>query len=272
MLLQQQQEAGTDRSPSQASGQSSVGTGLGGITGGFLSGNTMSGSGRSATTNFYDARFDGTYDAISPTTLDKPAPTHNHNHNHNLGPDHDRMGAGLGHGHVHRNSDGGQNGTQNRNTRHAFDRYAARVQTDTDMPIGTEAMLNASADMGIEAMLRWPVFKRKLDALKIPSHVSVVSLMETPASGTDTDTMDGMPLKQLDAFDQPDVVDRTRILELVDNFLVNNNLKNPILGPAGLRADAEIFAASPLAWTGRNCLMVGVVARTCRPSSTPLGR
>ena len=135
------------------------------------------------------------------------------------------------------------------------------------MPIGTEAIMNASADMGIESMLRWPLFQRKLDALKITSVASVVSLMETPATATRTyadaeaNTVDGMPLQRLQPEDEPGFVDRARILELVDNFLVNNNLKNPIVRPAALRADAELFATSPLAWTARNCLMVGLGCR-----------
>ncbi|CAK7208012.1 Zcf27p [Sporothrix eucalyptigena] len=247
LLQQQQQEANAQRSPSQTSGRSSVGTGLGAITGAFLPGN----NGTATTGNYYDAPLNAlnintSYDAISPTSLDKPVLSHS-------------SSLRFDHGRVHRNSDGAQN-PHTHDARRAFDRYAAKVQTDTDMPIGTESMMNASADMGIESMLRWPLFKRKLDALKIPSYVSVVSLMETPVSGIDTDTVDGMPLKQLNPFEQPDFVDRGRIMELVDNFLVNNNLKNPILGPAGLRADAEIFAASPLAWTGRNCLMYLVMA------------
>ncbi|CAK7234072.1 Zcf27p [Sporothrix curviconia] len=248
LLLQQQQEANAHRSPSQTSPQSSVGTGLGGLAGGFLPANANSAS--ATTGSYYDTPLNtlntlnaSAYDPISPTALEKPGATHGFDQ----------------HGRIHRNSDGGQN-PQTHDARRAFDRYAAKVQTDTDMPIGTEAMMNAAADMGIESMLRWPLFKRKLDALKVSSFVSVVSLMETPVPGTDTDTVDGMPLKQMEPFDEPGFVDRARIMDLVDNFLVNNNLKNPILGPAGLRADAEIFAASPLATTGRNCLMYLILA------------
>ncbi|CAK7213458.1 Zcf27p [Sporothrix bragantina] len=240
LLLQQQQEANARQSSSHTSPQSSIGTGIGGLPGGFLPVH----NGSAVTGNYYDGplnTLNAAYDPISPSTLDKPGPSHGFD------------------GRIHRNSDGGQN-PHTHDARRAFDRYAAKVQTDTDMPIGTEAMMFASADMGIESMLRWPLFKRKLDALKISSFVSVVSLMETPVAGTDADTVDGMPIKQLEPVDEPGFVDRGKIMELVDNFLVNNNLKNPIVGPAGLRADAEIFAASPLAWTGRNCLMYLIMA------------
>lgn len=210
----------------------------------------------SATHDYHGPRYDASYDAISPIVVDKGlAPRHRYDPDGDAGGNESSSFRQQDHhdqGHGHKINAGAPN-AHKPSTRRAFDRYAARVQTDTDMPVSTEAMLKASADMGIETMLRWPLFRRKLGALKIPSHVSVVALIETPTS----DNTDDLPLKQLETVDRADFVDRARILELVENFLVNNNLKNPILGPASLRDDAEAFTASPLAWSGRNCLMVG---------------
>lgn len=240
LLLQQQQEALAVQSV-RGMGGASAGLGLGALPGALLGGQDTSGT--AATGHFFNAPFHPGYDVILSEPLDKASPMH--------------KGAFL-YGRTHRNSDVGQSSCSH-DARHVFDRYAAKAQTDTDMPVSADAIMSAANDMGIESMLRWPLFRRKLDALRIASHVSVVSVMEMPASSMETEAklVDGMTLTPLQDLEEPNFVDRARIMELVDNFLVNNNVKNPILEPAGLRADATVFATAPLSWTATNCLMVG---------------
>lgn len=49
---------------------------------------------------------------------------------------------------------------------------------------------------------------------------------------------------------------RQTVLHLVDNFLVNNNVKNPIIDPVELRRDAEELLDSSYRYGGRFCRLV----------------
>lgn len=135
-------------------------------------------------------------------------------------------------------------------TKHELDRYATMVQTATDVPISTDVMAYATADLGIEAMLQWPVFQRQLRQLGLPGEEGLMALLDERPWDLETGA------EHISKANIGDAVARLHVRELVENFLINNNLKNPILEPASLRALAEDFATSPQRHVAENCLMV----------------
>lgn len=142
-----------------------------------------------------------------------------------------------------------------------FDQYATRVQTTLAVPISSAVLNCATTEMGIEAMLRWPVFRQRLARLGIAADDPLAALLHQPPRRSEPVTAAQRPFgeSQDPQYDVADAFKRENIQRLVDNFLVNNNPKNPVLDPASLRRDAEDFVGSPWQWDDKSCLMVSRV-------------
>lgn len=125
--------------------------------------------------------------------------------------------------------------------------------SETDAPPSSFTLMRACSDLGIEAILQWPVFKNRL------SHLSDNTLMQDlgqPSSPHDESTA-GTPYTA-DPTRQDETVrlDWDTVDRLVGNFLVNNFPSNPILDPESLRRDARRVSEAGLRWDGRSCLVV----------------
>ncbi|RHZ70707.1 hypothetical protein CDV55_103909 [Aspergillus turcosus] len=138
-----------------------------------------------------------------------------------------------------------------------FDQYAARIQGSLDTPPSSEILSRTTSEMGIEAMLRWPVFERRLDELGIPSNKSLIELLGQASSNMATLEI-GSRGSRLDT-EVAMSLNAEVVRQLVENFLVNNNLKNPVIDPTCLRNDAQEFLESPLQWDGKSCLVVSIL-------------
>jgi hypothetical protein len=102
--------------------------------------------------------------------------------------------------------------------------------------------------MSIESILKWSIFSETAPHL-IPA-------LETPLIeivGQPRPKYVGPPSSTL-----PDLSPET-INRLVQNFLDNNHIKNPVLDVKELWADAREFAESGPQWDGSSCLIVGPV-------------
>lgn len=122
-----------------------------------------------------------------------------------------------------------------------------------DIPPCSAILVKASSEMGIEAMLQWPVFVQRLSDLGIPSDETLIELLGQVSKAVGPSASDGRGV-QVDS--EGINLERETIRHLIENFLVNNNVKNPILDPVLLRRDAQEFVESGLRWDGRSCLIV----------------
>jgi hypothetical protein len=125
-------------------------------------------------------------------------------------------------------------------------RYAASIQSLLDVPPGPDVLSRATEEMGIEAMLRWPFCKEYLHQLGISTSETLVELLGQVSSHIAPATI---------GHESPGF-NRQTILHLVENFLVNNNVKNPIIDPVELRRDAEELLDSSYRHGGRFCRLV----------------
>jgi hypothetical protein len=100
--------------------------------------------------------------------------------------------------------------------------------------------------MGIEAMLRWPVCKKSLDQLDISTSETLVEMLGHVSTHIAPATL-GHDSQSFN---------RQTVLHLVENFLIHNNVKNPIIDPVELRRDAEELLDSSYRHGGRFCRLV----------------
>jgi hypothetical protein len=124
--------------------------------------------------------------------------------------------------------------------------YVASIQSLLDVPPGPDVMSRATEEMGIEAMLRWPVCKESLDQLGISTSATLVEMLGQVSTHIAPATLghDSQSFK------------RQTVLHLVENFLIHNNVKNPIIDPVELRRDAEELLDSSYRHGGRFCRLV----------------
>lgn len=116
-----------------------------------------------------------------------------------------------------------------------------------DVPPSTEILSRAS-DMSLEAVMKWPTFLELAPHLAADLHTPTVEVLakDGPIKTVTEQDID-MALQNL----VPEEVDR-----LVDNFLANNHVKNPILDVPTLRSYVQEFSKSGPRWDGRTCLIV----------------
>lgn len=131
--------------------------------------------------------------------------------------------------------------------------------SENDGPPRSVTLMRASSDMGIEAILQWPIFKDRL------SHLSDNTLMEdlgqppSPRESSSRAAENTAPGETIS-------LDPGTVSHLVENFLVNNFPSNPILDVASLRRDARQLSESGLCWDGRSCLVVSSARRHIQSS------
>jgi hypothetical protein len=111
--------------------------------------------------------------------------------------------------------------------------------------------------MFADSVLKWPIFSQAAPHLERELHVPIMEFWTRSDSNmgrTQSQTgKKGATLLNLDS----NVVNK-----LVENFLANNHIKNPILDVELLRADAREFAEIGPQWDERSCLIVRVLWQT----------
>jgi hypothetical protein len=127
-----------------------------------------------------------------------------------------------------------------------------RMRSGDDIPPSSQVLSKAYSEMGIEAMLKWPVIERRLKTLGISSGETLVELLGDAESVERLSSHS--PGKGREEELHPPDAETVRYL--IENFLVNNNLKNPILDPAQLRMYGQEVVDSGWRWDGRSCLLV----------------
>jgi hypothetical protein len=116
-----------------------------------------------------------------------------------------------------------------------------------DVPPSTEILLHAS-EMSFEAVLRWPIFSELVPHLAADLHTPTVEVL---AHETQIATLSEQDISTALQNLTSEVVN-----DLVENFLANNHVKNPVLDVGLLRIDAREFNESGPQWNGRTCLLV----------------
>jgi hypothetical protein len=124
-----------------------------------------------------------------------------------------------------------------------------------DRPPSSKVLLQAS-EMFADSILRWPIFSQAAPQLERELHVPIIEFW-TQSDGNMGHTQSQTSKKgaTLVNFDS-DVVN-----ELIENFLANNHVKNPILDVESLRADAREFAETGPQWDEKSCLIVRISRR-----------
>ncbi len=129
-------------------------------------------------------------------------------------------------------------------------------RVSTDVPPSSAALLKAS-EMTIESVLQWPILKTRIVDLDLSVSTPLMEVMGRLVSGnashlqtenTDARLYTGM-IEHLD----------TVVVEnLIENFLLNNHIVNPVLDPELLRRDGRLCVETGLRWDGKSCLIVRV--------------
>jgi hypothetical protein len=119
------------------------------------------------------------------------------------------------------------------------------VVPSDDVPPSAEVLLRAS-EMSIESILKWPIFSEAAPHLIAALEISLIEV----EGQTNNINQPSSTLPDL----SPDTINR-----LVQNFLNNNYIKNPVLDVKALWADAREFAESGPQWDARSCLLVGLL-------------
>jgi hypothetical protein len=121
-----------------------------------------------------------------------------------------------------------------------------------DMPPSSTVVLQASK-LFAESVLKWPIFSQAAPHLEAELHVPIMEVWSRPGSNRrqlqDQTRKRGASILNLDS----EVVN-----QLVENFLTNNHIKNPVLDVQSLRADAREFAETGPQWDEKSCLIVSV--------------
>jgi hypothetical protein len=122
-----------------------------------------------------------------------------------------------------------------------------------DMP-PSAAEIARSSQIFTESTLKWPIFSQTAPHLNTELHVPIVEVLGRPERSKrqwqhPTTRTAGTHLN----------LDSSVVDHLVENFLANNHIKNPVLDVQSLRADAREFAETGAQWDERSCLIVSVL-------------
>ncbi|RFU78606.1 dna glycosylase [Trichoderma arundinaceum] len=121
----------------------------------------------------------------------------------------------------------------------------------TDVPPSAEVLSHA-CNMSLEAVLKWPIFLSFLPHLSADLLTTTAEVLakEGPiATVTEHDVEMAPKMLSAEALDQ-----------MVDNFLDNNNIKNPVLDSDTIRRHVQDFNESGPQWDGKTCLILLVCA------------
>jgi len=116
-----------------------------------------------------------------------------------------------------------------------------------DAPPSAEVLLRAS-DMSIESILKWSIFSEAAPHLVPALDIPLIEVVGRPNPNNIDQPSSTLPDLS------PDTINR-----LVQNFLNNNHIKNPVLDVKALWADAREFAESGPQWDARSCLLVSLL-------------
>lgn len=147
--------------------------------------------------------------------------------------------------------------------RRAIGFKAPNRTSEIDGPPGSVSLLRISADMGIESILQWPIFKERL------AHLANNTLMEDLGQAPSTQEENNVWSADCTPSDDAVNLDHDTMDWIVGNFLVNNFPSNPILDPVSLRQDARQISKSGLRWDGRSCLVVSNSVYSMVEASSP---
>ena len=122
-----------------------------------------------------------------------------------------------------------------------------------DMP-PSAAEIARSSQMFTDSILKWPIFSQTAPHLTTELQVPIVEVLGRPESSKrqwqpPTTRIAGTHLN----------LDSSAVDHLIENFLANNHVKNPVLDVQSLRADAREFAETGAQWDERSCLIVSVL-------------
>jgi hypothetical protein len=120
------------------------------------------------------------------------------------------------------------------------------VVPSDDAPPSAEVLLRAS-EMSIESILKWPIFPEAAPHLVATLEIPLIEVVDRPRPNNIRQQSSALPDLS------PDTINC-----LVQNFLNNNHIKNPVLDVKALWADAREFAESGPQWDARSCLLVGL--------------
>lgn len=133
----------------------------------------------------------------------------------------------------------------------SFDRDAGLADFLEDRPPSSKVLLQAS-EMFADSVLKWPIFSQATPHLERELHVPIIEFW-TQSDGNQkrAHIQTGRVATLLN-------LDSNVVNELVENFLANNHIKNPVLDVESLRADAREVAEIGPQWDEKSCLIVSV--------------
>lgn len=117
--------------------------------------------------------------------------------------------------------------------------HKALVEPEDDQP-PTADIIFESAEMTVESISRWPVFELE----EPPLLVATLGQVDITRSAT------GENIFEL----EPEMV-----VQLVENFLATNHIKNPIFDVDHLWSQVKEFSDNGLKWNGTTCLVVSTI-------------
>lgn len=133
--------------------------------------------------------------------------------------------------------------------------YLGHDEDESESPPNSATLLRASADMSIESMLKWPLFRERL---KSPEDAVIPRLTG----------FDGK--EELDFSEQHLQLQAHNVNPLVENFIVNTLPSSPILNPELLRHKVNLVVDGGLGWDGDSCLVVSFLITIDRTKLTVL--
>jgi hypothetical protein len=140
---------------------------------------------------------------------------------------------------------------------HWFDQGHVTSDMNGDEPPSSNVLRQAS-EMFSDSMLKWSIFSHAAPHLEKELQTPVLQVW-AQASASDSGYLEKKATSGLN-------LDTEVIHELVENFLTNNHVKNPILDVESLRADTREFGETGAQWDERSCLLVRVLQKECLTS------
>jgi hypothetical protein len=132
-----------------------------------------------------------------------------------------------------------------------FHRDAGLADFLEDRPPSSKVLLQVS-EMFADSVLKWPIFSQAAPHLEREMHVPIIEFW------AQSDGSQGRAQSQTGRVATLLNLDSNVVNELVENFLANNHIKNPVLDVESLRADAREIAEIGPQWDEKSCLIVSV--------------
>jgi hypothetical protein len=140
---------------------------------------------------------------------------------------------------------------------HGFDQGNLTSDINEDDAPSSNALRSAS-EMFSNSMLTWPVFSHAAPHLEKELHTPLLQVWAQAS----TSVSGHVGKKATTSLN----LDTEIIRDLVENFLTNNHIKNPILDVESLSADTREFEETGAQWDERSCLLVRLLQKECLSS------